>query len=133
MGLLVVAAVSTALLVGALAYDSLSTFTLQPHSVTLNIKYQRGWSLTRVAFQGGQRHRTSGDSQVGFGNQSLTATFYSSPSPYGVSICAWVGKLDGSNASLLLDVYSYPAALALGEQQTTAPFGIVRVCGEVLP
>lgn len=132
-GLLVIAAVSTALLVGVIANDSLNASALQPYKVTVDVSYQGGWNLTWVGYQDGPDRPTSGDNHVGFGNQSLTVITYGNPNRYDVSICAWAGKLDDSNRTLVLRVRSFPAALSVGEQQTTASFGIARVCGRVVP
>ncbi len=126
--------VSVTLLIGTLVYRPQSTAPLQSRRVTISVRYQGAWSLTWVGYQGGPEHPTSGGDRIGFGNQSVVATTYSNSSWFGVSICSWVGKLDGSNGTLSMGIYAYPSALAVGPPQETAnPFGIVRVCGRVVP
>ncbi len=132
--LLAASLVSTALLVGTLLYSSSNTSPQQSNSVNVKVSYQGAWSLTWVGYEGGPDHPTSGGSLVGYGNQSLTATVFSNSNRYGVSICAWAGKLDNSNRTLTLGIYSIPTALAVGgQQETAAPLGIVKVCGRAVP
>ncbi len=132
--LLAVSVASTTLLVGALLYNSSNTSPQQSNIVDVNVNYQGAWSLTWVGYQGGPENPTSGRSLIGYGNQSLTATVYSNSNRYGVSICAWAGKLDDSNRTLTLGIYSIPTALAVGgQQETSAPLGIVKVCGRAVP
>ncbi len=132
--LLAASVVFATLLVGALLYNSSNASPQEFNRVNINVNYQGAWSLTWVGYQGTPDNPTSGGSLVGYGNQSLTASVLSSSNRYGVSICAWAGKLDNSTRTLTLGIYSIPTALAVGGQQdTAAPLGIVKVCGRAVP
>ena len=132
--LLAISIVSVAALAGTLPFYYPNNPAVQANKLSIRVSYQGLWSLTWVGYQGGPDHPTSGDNYIRYGNKTLTITVYSNLEKYGASICVWAGKLDDSNRTLSLGVFSDPAALAIGgPQETTAPHGVVSICGRVVP
>jgi hypothetical protein len=135
VALLAISIVSAAVLVGTLLYYYSNNPSLQANKLTIRVGYQGLWSLTWVGYQGGPDHPTSGNNYIRFGNKTLNITVYTTTSEStGATICAWAGKLDDSNKTLSLGIFSDPGALAIGGlRETAAPNGIVSVCGRVVP
>lgn len=134
MALLAISIVAAAVLVGTLLYYYTNNPPRQANKLSIRVSYQGLWSLTWVGYQGGPDHPTSGDNYIRYGNKTLNITVFTNSEKYAASICAWAGKLDDSNNTLALGIFSERVALAIGEpQETTAPHGIVSVCGRVVP
>ena len=69
---------------------------------------------------------------TGTGNNSRTVSVQVSPSD-GAYFCAQATKLDSSNGTLTLSLYSSGDASPLDMRNTSAPSGSATACGGLIP
>ena len=104
----------------------------------VQVAYQGPWQVSWTSYWGGPapQNQVGTGGYAGTGNSSRIVSVQISPGDYdkgGVYFCAQASKLDNSNGTLTVSVYTVNGPYPLEIRNTSAPSGSATACGGLVP